>query len=446
MATLAAPPARPPSSANRWLALDVMRGLVMLLLLPDLSSGFGLERMAKAYPGDPFWAALAAPLRHVDWEGMALWDLVMPCFSFVIGASMVFSFRSQAERGDPGWLWRARSLRRAIVLVLLGVLVSFKPRTAADEWLPLLLVAASWPAGDPQRFAKRPLASGQRLALEWLIWGSAIGLAVWSIASRWGQLSRADVEALTRVVLVLLGGGYAIASLFVSRRGQVVALAALFVLWGLAFIAWPMLGLDPAAAQPGAAWRNGTNLAAAGDRWLFSVLLGPGPYHPEPHGYHALQVVPLAMLMLAGAWAAQQWVGTGAGTRPTLRLLRAGGAGLALGGLLWLAGIPLVKSIWTPSFLACSAAIMLLLLALLGEATARTRPAPWFPLVVLGSNAILLYVLTYWERWRIAGLWTRLGGDALAGQAAPLAQALWVLAFLWLLGAVLYRLRIFLRV
>lgn len=425
-------------------AVDAMRGLVMVLLLPDLSSGFGLERMAQTHPDSAFWHALARPFGHVDWAGMALWDLVMPCFAFVIGASMVYSRHAGAVRpGGTGW-WHARAVRRALVLVLLGWLVSFKPQSRLDELLPLLLVAVSWPAGEPGRFWPRPLGERARLAIEWGLWTAAIALAAGSVAARWPQLARADAEAMTRVVLVLLGGGYLLASLFGSARAQALGLGGLLTAWTLAFLAWPMLPAAPGELRT--AWQNGSNLAAASDRWLFETLFGPGPFQPEPHGYHAIQVLPVAMLMLAGALAAQATRRAADPAETIRRLVRAGAAGLALAGALMLAGVPAVKSIWTPSYLAASSALMAWLLAWLIHVT-PARPGPlWRALVVLGSNAILLYVLTYWEHWRLVALWQRLGGDAVAGSLAPLAQALWVLACLWLLAWGLYRARIFLRV
>src|SRR5436309_3248582 len=78
---------------QRVVAVDILRGLVLILLLPDLAGGFSFYQMAERYPDHWLWEPLASQFRHVPWSGVALWDLVMPLFVFVIGLSMALSCR-----------------------------------------------------------------------------------------------------------------------------------------------------------------------------------------------------------------------------------------------------------------------------------------------------------------------------------------------------------------
>ncbi len=70
--------------------------------------------------------AWAAQFRHANWgEPFTCWDLVMPLFLFIVGASMPFAFARYRERGGKFW-WLSTSwrvLRRVALLFVLGMLV-----------------------------------------------------------------------------------------------------------------------------------------------------------------------------------------------------------------------------------------------------------------------------------------------------------------------------------
>jgi hypothetical protein len=69
------------------------------------------------------------------------------------------------------------------------------------------------------------------------------------------------------------------------------------------------------------------------------------------------------------------------------------------------------------------------------------------PLVVLGANSILLYVLAIGERWRVLSLWQRVvPAEWMAVSWRPVLESVLVLASFWLLAAILYRWRVFVRI
>ncbi len=116
--------------ANRIVAIDALRGLDMLLLT---GGGAILAGVLNLCSGGEMPAEWAAQFRHANWgEAFTCWDLVMPLFLFIVGASMPFAFASYRERGGEHWrlatLWRV--LRRVLLLFLLGMLVQGNLATA----------------------------------------------------------------------------------------------------------------------------------------------------------------------------------------------------------------------------------------------------------------------------------------------------------------------------
>ena len=105
-------------SKQRLDSLDALRGfdLFVLVALGPLVQAFVNAAGSDEYQG------LRDVFTHVSWEGFAPWDLVMPLFVFMAGASIPFAlarYRGGANRG--GFVWRL--LRRVVLLWLLGMVV-----------------------------------------------------------------------------------------------------------------------------------------------------------------------------------------------------------------------------------------------------------------------------------------------------------------------------------
>lgn len=86
----------------------------------------------------PVW--LAEQFRHAEWGGsFTCWDLVMPLFIFITGASMPFAFAKYRQKGGEYWRWGTvwRVLRRAVLLFLLGMLVQGNLASARPEQMSL---------------------------------------------------------------------------------------------------------------------------------------------------------------------------------------------------------------------------------------------------------------------------------------------------------------------
>lgn len=98
----------------RFRSLDVARGLTIAAMILVNNQGSG----AHAFPG----------MSHAKWHGLSPADLVFPCFLFVMGASMAFSFARQSESGIPRRAQHLKVVRRATLLVVLGVALNALPR------------------------------------------------------------------------------------------------------------------------------------------------------------------------------------------------------------------------------------------------------------------------------------------------------------------------------
>src|ERR1700743_3444401 len=103
----------PVSPSKRYLAVDVLRGLTIAFMI--LVNNNGDERVA-------FWA-----LKHAAWNGFTPTDLVFPPFLFLVGASIVFSTESRLARGVTRASLFAHTVRRSIIIYLLGLIVNSAP-------------------------------------------------------------------------------------------------------------------------------------------------------------------------------------------------------------------------------------------------------------------------------------------------------------------------------
>ena len=99
----ASAPARP-----RLVSLDVTRGLAVAAMLAVNNEGIN--------PGHPGW------LRHPEWNGFSVADVVFPLFLFCIGVSSALSSRQLPSADGPsfGAAFRAMA-KRCLILFALGV-------------------------------------------------------------------------------------------------------------------------------------------------------------------------------------------------------------------------------------------------------------------------------------------------------------------------------------
>jgi len=73
---------------GRLISLDVLRGFVMFWIM---SGEHIIHALAKAAP-IPVFIWMSSQLHHTDWNGITFYDMIFPVFLFVAGVSMPYSF------------------------------------------------------------------------------------------------------------------------------------------------------------------------------------------------------------------------------------------------------------------------------------------------------------------------------------------------------------------
>jgi predicted acyltransferase len=387
---------------NRVASVDAYRGFVMLLMMAEV---LRLGRVSRALPGNGFWAFLAKQQSHVEWVGCTLHDLIQPSFSFLVGVALPFSLARRADEGQPQWRRTLHAFGRALVLVLLGV---FLRSTHSDR--------TNWTFED----------------------------------------------TLTQIGL---GYGFLYLLALRSRRVQWAALAVLLVGYWLAFAMYPLPGPDfdwaKAGVKPGqpellsgfaAHWGKNTNVAWAFDTWFMNLFPRKDPFTHNGGGYSTLSFIPTLATMVLGLLAGGVLRSDREPVRKVQWLMAAGAISLAAGWLLGVLGVcPVVKRIWTPSWVLFSGGWCFLLVAGFYAVIDWSGWRRWsFFLVVVGMNSIAAYLIAHlWEDF-IAGALPRHLGRAwftFAGKPyEPLILGAAVLLVEWIILWWMYRRKIFLRV
>jgi predicted acyltransferase len=73
------------------------------------------------------WSAVYPPLQHAEWHGWTPTDLIFPFFLFIVGVAMIFSFRTQLEKGMDRQRILVKAAKRAVILFGLGLMLHAFP-------------------------------------------------------------------------------------------------------------------------------------------------------------------------------------------------------------------------------------------------------------------------------------------------------------------------------
>ncbi len=352
------------------------------------------------------WDHIYWPLEHAEWNGCTPTDLIFPFFLFIVGVSITLSRAT---------LWsRARIVRRALVILGLGLFLAGFPFFRLATWrIPGVLA---------------------RIAACYLI----AALVFRSAGQGGAESDRRRAWILGTCTVVLLLGYWALMS----------------------WVAWP-------GGQPGDLTPSG-NLGAFVDRavfgeshlWKKHAWDSAHPWLPgwDPEGL--VSTLPAVATTLIGAMTGL-WLRTGYTGQRKAALMAVASVPLMVIGLAWDPLFPINKQLWTSSYVLFTAGAALLALAACDWAIDVRGWKRWSaPLVIMGLNAITLFVLsTLVEKLLLLIKVPYDGGTSLWGTiyrvcfvpiASPKnASLLFALAFLAAMFVVLYALyrrRIFLKV
>lgn len=187
---------------------------------------------------------------------------------------------------------------------------------------------------------------------------------------------------LQRIGLVYLAAASAYLLLGPMGRRRLAA--------GLLLGYWVAMMLVPVSGVGAGSLTMEHNLA----QWLDSLLLGGHLWRPtwDPEGL--LSTIPAIATCLLGTFAGDRLRGAEPPAERTLGLFVTGGL-LAVAGWGWSAWFPINKSLWTSSYVLLTGGLAMMVLAWLVAVVDLRGIRRWtWPLVVYGSNALLVFLLT----------------------------------------------------
>ena len=203
-----------------------------------------------------------------------------------------------------------------------------------------------------------------------------------------------------------IGLGYAFLFLLGLRsvREQWIAFVAIVVGYWALFAAYPVppdfdyravgVPADWPHLMTGfpAHWNKNSNPAWAFDIWFLNLFPRSKPFRYNGGGYSTLSFIPTLATMILGLLAGS--VLSGAAARVQVRLASGGGISLALGWGLGELGIcPVVKRIWTPSWVLFSGASVFCSWRFFARSLMVGLGLWSFPLRVIGTNSIAAYCI-----------------------------------------------------
>lgn len=112
-----------PTAKERFLALDVFRGMTICLMIIVNTPGNGETTFA--------------PLLHANWHGFTPTDLVFPSFMFAVGNAMSFVMRRWSEMNTRAVL--GKIFKRTLIIFLCGYLLYWFPFFVYNDQHQLVL-------------------------------------------------------------------------------------------------------------------------------------------------------------------------------------------------------------------------------------------------------------------------------------------------------------------
>ncbi len=337
------------ADSGRLRSVDALRGFDMFWI----AGAEGIVEALEKTNDNPVTEFLRTQLTHVEWEGFRFYDLIFPLFLFIVGVSIVYSLDKLLARGG-----RAAAMRRIVVRgLLLWMLGVFYSGGLSKPW-PFKL------AGVLPRIA-----------------------ACYVFASLIYMFVRKPRDLFVAAAMLLVG--YWALLTFVPipdlplQKEIVEAKAA-------------EIGSDSpfkiAAATPERVrglYTEGRNLTNFFD-FLFLPGLKANLYYINEGLLSTMPAIALSLFgIVAGLWLKDPSVPP---PQKISRLLLFGVISLAL-GLVWSLQFPIIKRIWSSSFILVAGGLSAWMLALFYYMIDVRKWTRWCePFVWIGCNALAVYI------------------------------------------------------
>jgi predicted acyltransferase len=307
-------------SKERVISVDALRGFDMFWIMGGDLAFKGLDNVFH----NRISGFIKEQMDHVEWFGFHFYDIIMPLFLFMVGVSMVYSFRKRLSLASSDrQLWK-HTIKRVVILWILGMVIQ-------------------------------------------------------------GNLLSYDIQKIHFYsnTLQAIAAGYLIATIFVLYLPVVYQAAATI---GLLLTYWAIIALIPIGGTTLHAYEPDGNVAMYVERLVMGRFIGWGTYT------WIVSTLNFGATVMLGVFSGYMMQSNRGKYRKFWDYLIFGTSLIALGLVLdiW---HPIIKKIWTSSFVLFSGGICVLMLAvfyLVIDVWGLRKGTHW--LIVLGSNAIFGYV------------------------------------------------------
>ena len=220
-------------------------------------------------------------------------------------------------------------------------------------------------------------------------------------------------------------------------RGLIIACATLLVGY------WAMMTFIPVPGVGAGNFSEGANLANWIDKQYLPFRKYDGDHDPEG----LLSTLPAIATCLLGVLSGLLLRNDSVSQCSKVKWIAIAGLSCLTVGYLWSLQFPIIKKIWTSSYVLVAGGWSCLLLAFFYKAVELWRSTKWVqPFVWIGMNAITVYLVSAWFPFR--DIANRIAGGPIKASIAPWGEVLItaiVLLLVILLARFLYRRKIFLR-
>ncbi len=333
--------------APKWrlTSLDALRGFTMFWIigsgafydsLKTIAEGGGEEIQDFAVLAKAGFAGfLANQFEHRSWEGFVFYDLIFPTFIFIIGVSIVFSLNKMRDHENKAAIYK-RIVKRFVILFLLGVFY--------DKGVEELF-----------HYTK----------------GGAV---------EYGHFH----EDILCGVLQRLAWCYLFTSLlFMNLRLK--GLIAVFVSIMIGY--WALCSFVKAPDEAEYSLEKNHNIS----HWIDKQI---PPYHStDPEGWFS--TIPAVSSCLLGVFTAFLIRNKSVTEQKKVLYMLGTGVLMVIAGYLWSYQFPIIKRLWTSTYVLVAGGYSLILLAVFYQIIDIWRIQKWSkPFIWIGANPLTIYMAT----------------------------------------------------
>ncbi len=106
-------------SRERVVSLDALRGFDMFWIMGGDMAFKSLDNVFHSRLS----GFIKEQMDHVEWFGFHFYDIIMPLFLFMVGVSMVYSYRKRLSANISGRQLWSHTIKRVLILWVLGMAV-----------------------------------------------------------------------------------------------------------------------------------------------------------------------------------------------------------------------------------------------------------------------------------------------------------------------------------